>query len=76
VPDRRSRIRGFVEAYGDLPDFDAPDLIASQIEATVRVMTSLAAQGVEPQRTWVANGDLAIETDDLRWIRDHRHLLE
>jgi Ser/Thr protein kinase RdoA (MazF antagonist) len=81
VPDRRQRVREFLEAYGDLPGFDLPtfdlvDAMASRVERTVQIATALAAQGIEPQRTWVADGDLDIETDDARWIREHRHLLE
>jgi aminoglycoside phosphotransferase (APT) family kinase protein len=79
VPDRAARIRAFLAAYGDLPGGRAGDwveAIARRIEATVEIATSLARDGVEPQRTWVEAGDLAIELDDARWVRAHRHLLE
>lgn len=79
VPDRAARIRAFLAAYGDLPGCRGSDwveAIARRIEATVEIATSLARDGVEPQRTWVEAGDLAIELDDARWVREHRHLLE
>jgi hypothetical protein len=39
----------FVEAYGDLPAFDAVETMARRIEATVETGQPLAAQGFEPQ---------------------------
>lgn len=89
VPDRAARIQAFLTAYGEPPgpqpgahhadDWHARDwveAIAARIEATVAIATALAHDGVEPQRTWLEAGDLDIELDDARWVREHRHLLE
>jgi Ser/Thr protein kinase RdoA (MazF antagonist) len=75
VPDRRVRIRAFLDAYGGLPPFDHVEAIARRMEATMEVERSLAEAGVEPQRTWVAEGHLDEEAEEVRWVRDHRALL-
>jgi aminoglycoside phosphotransferase (APT) family kinase protein len=74
VPDRAHRVRVFVEAYGDLPTFDVAATVARRIRATRDLMASLAARGVEPQRTWVADGAVAREDEEIRWVEEHRDL--
>jgi Phosphotransferase enzyme family len=76
VPDRRHRVRVFLEAYGDLPPFDVVDAVARRMRATRELMAARAAQGVEPQRTWVADGALCREDDEIRWVEEHRHLVD
>ena len=76
VPDRRHRVQVFTEAYGDLPAFDVADTVADRIRATRDLMASRAAQGVEPQRTWVAHGAVEREDEEIRWIEEHRHLFD
>jgi hypothetical protein len=61
---------------GDWHTRDWVEAIAARIEATVAIATALAHDGVEPQRTWLEDGDFDIELDDARWVREHRHLLE
>lgn len=74
VPDRRHRVRVFLEAYGDLPAFDVANAVSRRMRATRDLMASLAADGVEPQRTWVADGALEREDEEIRWVVDHRQL--
>jgi hypothetical protein len=74
VPDRAHRVRVFVEAYGDLPAFDVADTVAGRMRDTRELMASLAASGVEPQRTWVADGALEREDEEIRWVKEHRDL--
>ena len=74
VPDRRHRVRVFLEAYGDLPAFDVAEAVAGRMEAVSALMADLAARGVEPQRTWVAEGALAEREAEIDWVRDHRAL--
>jgi hypothetical protein len=74
VPDRRHRVRVFLEAYGDLPAFDVAEVVAGRMRATRDLMSSRAAQGVEPQRTWVADGAVERENEEIRWVEAHRHL--
>ena len=76
VPDRRKRIEVFLAAYGDLPAFDHVEAIARRMEATMAIERSFAEAGVEPQRTWVAEGHLDEEAAEVRWVRQHRALLE
>jgi aminoglycoside phosphotransferase (APT) family kinase protein len=76
VPDRRARVATFVEAYGDLPAFDVVAATAGRVRDTIRLMGSLAEQGQEPQRTWVAEGALEGEEREAAWIEEHRHLIE
>ena len=69
VPDRRSRVAAFLDAYGPLPAFDVTETVASRAEATIALEQQLAAAGVEPQRTWVAEGSLDRQRAEVRWIR-------
>ena len=73
VPDWRHRIRVLLDAYGDLPDFDVVEVVTQRMLATRDLMRSLAEQGREPQRTWVADGALE-HAEEIRWVRDHRDL--
>jgi aminoglycoside phosphotransferase (APT) family kinase protein len=74
VPDRRHRVQVFLEAYGDLPAFDVADAVARRMQATRDLMASLAAGGVEPQRTWVADGALEREDEEIRWVEENGHV--
>ena len=75
VPDRRHRVEVFLGAYGDLPAFDVVDAVAGRMRATRDLMSTRAAQGIEPQRTWVAEGAVEREEDEIRWVEAHRHLV-
>lgn len=75
VPDRRARVAAFVEAYGDLPPFDVVEAVMGRIRDTMALVQSLAEQGQEPQRTWVAEGSLDDEAREIAWIEAHRALL-
>ena len=72
VPDRRKRVRAFVDGYGGLPDFDVAEAVAASIQTTSGRMRGLAEAGQEPQRTWVADGALDRDADELAWLRAHR----
>jgi hypothetical protein len=75
--DRAGRDRPAVARPAvDWPAVDWPEAIAARIEATVAIATALAHDGIEPQHTWLEAGDLDIELDEARWVREHRHLLE
>jgi Phosphotransferase enzyme family len=71
VPNRRERVRAFVDAYGGLPRFDVSEAVVAAMQATSDRMRSLAAAGREPQRTWVADGALDQDTAAIAWVRDH-----
>ncbi|TDD49769.1 aminoglycoside phosphotransferase family protein [Kribbella antibiotica] len=75
VPDRRERIQHFLSAYGPTRPFDVVDAIIKRGQATINLELSLAAQGIEPQRTWVADGVVDEEAAELRWVADNRALL-
>ena len=75
VPDRRERVRGFIDAYGPPPQFDVADAVVESIRTVIARMAELAQQGVEPQRTWVADGAIEGEEDEIGWIQQHRDLL-
>jgi hypothetical protein len=74
-PDRRARVHAFVNAYGGLPDFDVVQSVTQRMRATIDLCRELAEQGVEPQRTWVADGELEREAAEIAWIEGHRHEL-
>lgn len=75
VPDRAARVRTFLAEYGGLPEFDIAEAIATRMEATMAIEASLAAAGVEPQRTWVAEGSQQWAAGEAAWVREHAHLL-
>jgi len=72
VPDRRHRIAVFLEAYGDLPDFEVVDAVIARMEAVSELVRELAAKGQEPQRTWVLDGALERDREEIEWVREHR----
>lgn len=72
VPDRRHRIRVFLDAYGDLPDFDVVDTVTARMQATSDLVRSLAERGQEPQRTWVEEGALEHDSAEIAWVLDNR----
>jgi Ser/Thr protein kinase RdoA (MazF antagonist) len=74
VPDRRHRVQVFLDAYGDLPAFDVAEAVSRRMRATRDLMASLAADGMEPQRSWVAEGALEREDQEIRWVEEHRAL--
>ncbi len=72
--DRRTRITAFLNAYGPLPSFDVAEVVINRRHATIDLVRSLAEQGVEPQRTWVAEGSLDVEAAEIEWIETNRSL--
>lgn len=75
VPDRAARVRTFIEAYGGLPDFDVVDAVTDRIRTVTALMCDLADRGVEPQRTWVADGAAERDLEEIAWIEEHREQL-
>jgi aminoglycoside phosphotransferase (APT) family kinase protein len=75
VPDRRERIRCFLAAYGPTAPFDVVDAVVRRGQATIDLELALAARGVEPQRTWVADGVVEEEAAELRWVAENRDVL-
>ena len=71
VPDRRARVATYLAAYGDLPPFDLVTEVTATMRRTRDRMAELAAAGVEPQRTWVAEGALADEDAEIDWVGEH-----
>ena len=76
VPHRAERITAFLDAYGAevLPQFDAADAVIRRRHATIEHVRALADKGVEPQRTWVADGSLVEEAAEIHWIDTNRGL--
>lgn len=68
VPDRAARVRTFVEAYGGLPDFDVADVVVARIRSVIKLRRALADRGIEPQRTWVADGAEERDLEEIAWI--------
>ncbi|MGZ8738080.1 MAG: phosphotransferase [Nocardioides sp.] len=75
VPDRRHRVRVFVDNYGDLPAFDVVDTVTARMQASSDLVRSLAAQGQEPQHTWVMEGALDQDAIAIAWVHEHRAVL-
>lgn len=74
VPDRRARVQSFLAAYGELPEFDVVAGVADRRRATVRQMQAMATLGIEPQRTWVADGLVEQELAEIRWLEANRSM--
>ena len=74
VPDRRARIMAFLDAYGMAPDFDVAEAVIDRRRVTIEHERSLAEQGVEPQRTWVAEGSLDEAAAEIDWVERNRSL--
>jgi Ser/Thr protein kinase RdoA (MazF antagonist) len=72
VPDRRGRVHAFVAAYGDLPDFDVVEAVTERIRSVIRLRRDLAERGIEPQRTWVADGAEDRDLQEISWIEEHQ----
>jgi aminoglycoside phosphotransferase (APT) family kinase protein len=68
VPDRRARVATYLTAYGDLPAFDLAVEVTGVMRRTRDRLAELAAQGVEPQRTWVAEGAIEDENEEIAWV--------
>lgn len=76
VPDRRARIEAFLDAYRMPADFDVAAAIVQRIRYTNEHIRFLAAQGQEPQKTWVAEGGVESEgLAEIAWIEENRTLL-
>jgi aminoglycoside phosphotransferase (APT) family kinase protein len=87
APDRAMRIRRFCVAYGwgGEPDrVDPPsstqmvELVDAVIDRQIRARDlagRLAAEGIEPQATWVAEGRSAIWNDRIGWSQRNRTAL-
>ncbi|MCM0622798.1 phosphotransferase [Nocardioides bruguierae] len=75
VPDRRARVRAFLDAYGMPAEVDVADAVIARVRYTGDHVRFLADQGHEPQKTWVAAG-LVEQTElaDVEWIDAHRSL--
>ena len=75
APDRPTRIRLFLDAYGiEIPD--VVDAVAAVQWAGLDQVEQLAARGSLRQQQWIADGYLAQIADRARWTENHRSLLE
>jgi hypothetical protein len=75
-PDRARRISVFAETYGLGTVDGLVDAVIRRQEMTGRRVCALAARGLEPQRTWIAEGWLDKLNAEVSWSKDHRHLFE
>ncbi|HZC26566.1 MAG TPA: phosphotransferase, partial [Actinopolymorphaceae bacterium] len=75
-PDRPHRVAVFAEAYGLASTVDlVDDVIHTQIE-TYETVTAMAAEGLEPQATWVARGYLTVLHQRIRWSERLRQVFD
>jgi hypothetical protein len=71
-PDRRRRIEIFCEGYGIAVPDDVIERVAQQQRQTNRTVLKLAAEGVEPQASWVREGHLAEFAERVRFTESLR----
>ena len=74
-PDRRRRLRIFAAAYG-VPAGGLVDAVIETHHVGLQRVSALAAEGHEPQRSWVAAGHLDQQRAELGWSQEHRHLID
>lgn len=73
-PDRARRIAVFAEAYGLVTTDGLVDAVIRRQQLTCLHVRTLAERGLEPQRTWVAEGCLNELAARVRWSSDNRAL--
>jgi hypothetical protein len=74
-PRRARRIAVFAQEYGLSGTQGLVDAVIRRQELTTVRVRALAAKGLEPQRSWVAEGFCAELEARVRWSRDNRPLL-
>jgi aminoglycoside phosphotransferase (APT) family kinase protein len=74
-PDRPRRMALFAQAYGLPGTAGLVDAVLERQRATSEHVALLAADGIEPQRTWVAQGFLAQLESRLAWGAENRDQL-
>lgn len=74
-PDRRHRLALLIDGYSDGSPAEVVDRAADVLRQTRRDVQHLADLGLEPQRTWAADGSADQDLDRADWIeRNRRHL--
>jgi hypothetical protein len=73
-PDRRARLERFAEAYGLTTTEGLVDAVIDQQQLVLDRVRTLAAEGREPQRGWLADGTVEQQAKHVDWSRRHRHL--
>lgn len=76
VPDRRHRINVFADAYGLTDLGNIVDGVADLQRTVGQYEEVLAKQGLEPQASWVAEGDLLTIEKRAKWTENNRCLFE
>lgn len=76
VPDRKRRVKIFLEAYGTPPIEDVAAKVAAMQREVNQFAKNLAKKGVQPQADWLANGELDRAEDQSRWTEANSHLFK
>ncbi len=74
VPDRKHRIKVFLEAYGHTHIENVANEVAEMQRQTGQHEAYLAKRGIQPQAEWVASGDLEEVEKRARWSEEHAEL--
>lgn len=74
----RARVRAFLDAYGPagIRVEDVVDEVVACVARTAALELDLARRGVEPQRSWVADGSQEAAAAEIRWLLDNRALVD
>jgi aminoglycoside phosphotransferase (APT) family kinase protein len=75
-PDRRRRLERFCAAYGLASAEGMVDAVLREQLEHRELVRQLAARGLEPQASWVADGNLDMRDRFVAWSRANRHLFE
>jgi len=75
-PNRRARLETFAVAYGLTDTTGLVDAVIAVQEEDVDAVRRLAEEGIEPQATWVAEGNLDERRAHAEWSRANRHLID
>jgi aminoglycoside phosphotransferase (APT) family kinase protein len=71
-PNRRRRIETFCEAYGMAVPDDIVELVAEEQRLSLDTCAALAAQGIEPQASWVREVYLDTIRARVKWTQSLR----
>lgn len=76
IPDRKHRIKVFLEAYGLNEIKNIVDSVVDLQRQVGKYELYLANRALQPQKDWIENGDLEKIEKDIQWIKGNRSLFE
>ncbi len=76
VPDRKRRVEVFLKAYGSPKISNLVNKVIDMEKTNGEYEKYLAERSLEPQATWVKEGDLGKIEEHVQWAKDNRELFD